>query len=89
LFADRLRRRFRQNLKRRRWNANSIRRSNFGRAATFLKLVAEAVAHGNHRLFHIMIEESRCVMVEKRKTNQRSQREWLCSWSKAKQMKKK
>jgi hypothetical protein len=60
LFADRLRRRFRQNLKRRRWNANSIRRSNFGRVATFLKLVAEAVAHGNHRLFHIMIEESRC-----------------------------
>jgi len=41
-------------------NANSIRRSDFRRVATFLKLVAEAVAQGNHRLFRIMIEEGRC-----------------------------
>ena len=54
LFADRLRRRSRQNLRRRGRNANSIRRSDFGRVATFLKLVAEAVAQGNHRLFHII-----------------------------------
>lgn len=60
MFADRLRRRSRQNLRRRGGNANSIRRSGFGRVATFLKFVAEAVAQGNHGLFHIPIEESRC-----------------------------
>jgi hypothetical protein len=27
---------------------------------TFLKLVTEAVAQSNHRLFRIMIEEGRC-----------------------------
>ena len=60
MFADRSRRRSPKNLRRRGRNANSIRRSDFGRVATFLKPVAEAVAQGSHRLFHIMIEESRC-----------------------------
>jgi hypothetical protein len=60
LFADRLKRQSRQTLRRRGWNANSIRRSDFGRVVTFLKLVAEAVAQSNHRLFRIMIEEGRC-----------------------------
>ena len=39
---------------------NSIRRSDFWRVVTFLKLVAEAVTQSNHRLFRIMIEEGRC-----------------------------
>ena len=89
MFADRLRRRSRQTLRRRGWNANSIRRSDFGRVATFLKLVVETVAQSNHRLFRIMIEERRSGDGGEKEDEPAQPREWLCSCSKTNQTKKK
>ncbi len=59
MFADRLKRRSRQNLRRRGWKCkfNSPERL---RARRDVSEVAEALAQGNHGLFHIMVEESRC-----------------------------
>ena len=40
--------------------ANSVCRSDFGYVTAFLELVAESAAQGNHRFFHIVIEENGC-----------------------------
>jgi hypothetical protein len=39
-------------------DVNSVCWGDFGNVAAFLELVAEAVAQGNHRFFHIVIEEN-------------------------------